>query len=65
MEEKLFKQDAKSVTDLLFDTKFFKDDITRDNMNSIEEFIQFLLQSRFDSYIRLEKIVKSIDKSKG
>ncbi len=51
MEKKRFKQHAKILTDSLFDNKLFKEEITRDDMNAIEEYIVFCLESNFNSYV--------------
>lgn len=59
--KEIFKQEAKIITDMLFDSKFFKDDITRDDMNATEEFILFTLQSRFESHLKLEKLMERIN----
>jgi hypothetical protein len=37
MDDKIFKQDAKSIVDLAFNNKLFKEEITRDDMNTFEE----------------------------
>ena len=65
MDEKIFKQDAKQIVDLAFDNKLFKEEITRDDMNSFEQLINFLLSSRFESYKRTEKLFESLKKSKN
>lgn len=62
MEDKYFKTDAKQIVDTLFDTKVFKDDMTRDDFNNLEEFIWYLLQSKFDSYVKVTKLMDSINK---
>lgn len=62
MNEKIFDQDAKSIVDMMFDTKMFHDNVTRDNMITFEDLIRFLLQSKFDSYKRLEKLNESMKK---
>ena len=62
MEDKLFKRDAKQIVDMAFSNKFFKDELTRDDLNVFEELIGFLLQSRFDSYVRTERFLESINK---
>jgi hypothetical protein len=62
MEDKIFKTDAKQIVDMIFDNKLFKDEVTRDNMNGFEDLIQFLLQSRYESYLRCEKLFKSLEK---
>ncbi len=57
---KIFKQDAKSIVDTLFETKIFRDDLTRDELNSVEEMLDYLMSSRFDSLLRAEKLFKQI-----
>jgi len=47
-----FKNDAKQIVDTLFETKYFIDDITRDQMDSIESLVEFMIDSRFESYVR-------------
>ena len=53
--DKIIKDDAKSVVDLLFETKIFKEELTRDNLNSIEEFVGYLLETRVNSQIKMLK----------
>ncbi len=64
MEDKYFKTDAKAIVDMLFDTKVFKEDLTRDNLNHLEEFVGYLLQSKFDSYVKVTKLMESVNKLK-
>jgi len=64
MNENQFKNDAKSIVDLFFNTKLFKDDVTRDDMNGTEEFIAYCMQSRFESYLKIQKLLESIEKNK-
>lgn len=56
MEDIIFKNDAKSIVDLAFDTKLFKDDVTRDDMNAFEGLIEFMLSSRMKSYIKIHNL---------
>jgi len=61
METKnIFKQDAKSLVDTLFETKMFRDDLTRDELNAIEEMIDYCMSSRFDFLLRAEKLFQQI-----
>ena len=60
MENTHFKQDAKTIVDMLFDTKILKEDVTRDNMNATEKFIREVMQSRFDSHIKLLKLTEEL-----
>ena len=64
MEERLFKADAKQIVDMAFNHKLFKDELTRDDFNAFEDLIQFLLQSRFESYQRATELFKKISEQK-
>ncbi|HSE99858.1 MAG TPA: hypothetical protein VLA48_03095 [Nitrososphaeraceae archaeon] len=57
----LFKQDAKTITDTLFETKIFRDDLTRDELNTVEDLIGDLMSFRFKSILRAEKLFKQIE----
>lgn len=48
--------DAKSIVDLAFEAKFFKENVTRDDINSFEELIKYMLQSRFEIYVKIQKL---------
>lgn len=60
MDEKIFKQDAKSIVDLAFESKLFKDSVTRDHMNALEDLIEYMLSSRLESYKRTEKLLEDL-----
>jgi len=60
MEQKQFKQDAKSIVDMLFDAKLFKDILTRDDFNGVEDFIAYLMESNFNSYQRITKLMEKV-----
>ncbi len=62
MNEIIFKKDAKTIVDLAFDSKLFKDSVTRDHMNTFEDLIEYMLSSRFESYKKVEKLYESIKK---
>jgi len=57
---KIFKQDAKSIVDTLFETKIFRNDLTRDELNAIEELIDYMMTSRYDSIKRAEQLFSRI-----
>jgi hypothetical protein len=65
MDDKVFKADAKQMVDTMFDSKMFKDDITRDQISGFEELIRYLMQSRFESYFKIEKFNQSLEKKKA
>lgn len=60
IDEKIYKADAKQIVDMLFNTKVFREDITRDGIDGVEDLIAFLLSSRFESYQRAEKLFEKI-----
>lgn len=60
--EKQFKNDAKSIVDALFEKKYFDDDVTRDQLQAIEELIQYLMTTRFESYMKIEKLSEKWEK---
>lgn len=59
----LFRQDAKTIVDAWFDAKIFRDEITRDDMNVIEDLLEYMLTTRFDSYVRLLELSNKIKKT--
>jgi len=63
IDEKIFRNDAKSIVDLSFDRKLFKNEITRDDMEGFEDLICFLLSSRYESYLKTEKLLQSLLKT--
>lgn len=61
MEDRIFKNDAKSIVDMAFDNRLFKDELTRDHFNAFEDLITFMLQSRFESYKKIDKLINSVE----
>lgn len=59
----IIKQDSKTIVDLLFDRGLFSSELTRDNLNAIEEFISYTMQSRLDSYIKCNDIIEKASKT--
>ena len=54
--KKTLQNDAKSITDSLFNGKYFRESVTRDQLNALEEFLRFSLESRFKSFISSENL---------
>jgi len=63
-KNKYFKDEAKIMVDMLFESKILIETVTRDDMNHIEEFILNMLQSRFDMHLRAEALFKKIKEDK-
>jgi hypothetical protein len=49
---------AKHTVDMLFDKGFLKDDVSRDDMNAIEEFIGFMFQAHCDMAAKAALLTK-------
>ena len=64
MDDKVFKNDAKNIVDVAFDNRLFKDDLTRDDFNSFEDLLCFMLQSKFETYKRVEALTTRIEQNK-
>lgn len=61
MEDRIFDADAKDIVDTAFDSKLFKDDLTRDTFNDFQELIAFMLKSRFEGYKRMATLLDKVD----
>lgn len=49
MEEKIelyYQNQAKGLIDSMFDTKIFKDSVTRDDMNGYENLVAYIFQAQ-------------------
>jgi len=64
MEKKYFNQDAKTIVDMFFDTGIFREDITRDDMNRTQTFIEDVMVSRFERNLTIEKFMREINVNK-
>lgn len=62
--ENTSKHDARSIVDSLFDNKYFRGDITRDEMDSLENLVAFCLQSRFEQYSKAHEIMEKWESKK-
>lgn len=62
--EELFRRDAKSMVDTLFDNDLFKERLTRDDMASLETWISKMMSMSYDGAKQYEELIKSINTSK-
>ena len=60
--EPYYQNRAKEVVDMLFNGKLFKDKITRDNLNAIEDLIAYLFQSDAKSARKCAEIMLRMPK---
>lgn len=56
------KQESKTIVDTLFDNKLFRNDLTRDELNSIEEYIDYSMNSRLNSHLKFRDLADKIQK---
>jgi|1_EtaG_2_1085319.scaffolds.fasta_scaffold13694_4 hypothetical protein len=62
MNDKTFKEDAKQIVDIVFNGNLFKAEITRDDMNCLQDFIENSLKRRYGTYKRADQFIKSIER---
>lgn len=55
-----FNSDAKSIVDTLFDAKLFKETITRDQMNGVEDLIKYMMESRVSSHLKAMELYEQV-----
>lgn len=53
-----YQAQAKNVVDCLFDKGFLREDVSRDDMNAIEDLIGFLFQSHCDMAAKAALLTK-------
>jgi len=63
-ESEQFRQDAKWIVDSLFENKLFVDKLTRDDLMTIENYIEDAMQMRFDSHKRGLEFLKAVNQFK-
>ena len=61
-EKPIFARDAKTIVDLLFDAKLFKDSITRDDMLQVESLVCYLMDTRYNGQKRAEALMEKLQK---
>ena len=59
---RLYKEDAKRITDMMFDAKTFHEGMTRDSIQGFEDLIAWHFQSHIDKYIRDKEFTNRIEK---
>jgi len=62
MEEPKFANDAKQIVDMLFSAKIFKEEISRDGMKEVEDFIDYCMTTRFSSHLKVKAMMEGIKK---
>lgn len=62
--EPYYQLRAKEIIDVLFDKKFFRDDVSRDDMQGVEDFVAFSLQSQSKMSVKCALLCKSVKDKK-
>lgn len=63
--EPYYQKRAESIVDMLFDAKLFNDNLTRRDLQAVEDYMACEFQSGIDGAVRLEKIIGRHKASKG
>ncbi len=61
--EPFYQIRAKEIIDMLFDKGYFREDVSRDGMNKVEDFLAWSFQAQCDSAIRCSELVKKVKQS--
>jgi len=51
---------AKDLVDCIFDKNYFREDVTREDMQGVEDFLAFMLQSSVETAIRCHDLCKKM-----
>lgn len=63
-ERFIHRNEAKTIIDALFDNKVFRDDLTRDDLNNLEEWIDSTMNTRLRARYTLDRIREDIENQK-
>ena len=62
--EPFYQAKAKDFVDVLFDKGYFREDVSRDGMNDIEDLLGWLFQTYCQSAVKCTLIMKKIKERK-
>jgi len=63
--KEFYKRQAKDLTNLLFDRRFLADDLSRESIDWLEDYLGFILQSQCEMASKTTLLLKSIRNRKG
>jgi len=64
--EEYYKKEAKEIVDMLFDKRFLNDNLAREAMDGLEEFLGFIIQSKCQSAAKVAVLTaKMRDRKEG
>ena len=55
--EDYYKKQAKELTDLLFDKRFLNDELSREAINWLDDYIGFILQTQVNSAVKASQLL--------
>lgn len=58
--ELYYKAQAKEFTDMLYDKGFLADDLARESIDWLEDYVGFLLRTLCESAVRLSELIKKM-----
>lgn len=61
--EPYYQKRAESIVDMLFDAKLFSDNLTRKDLQAIEDYIAYEFHSGINGALRIKEIISSATQS--
>ena len=58
--EPFYQVRAKEIVDMLFDKGYFREDVSRDGMNDVENFLAWSFQTQCQSSVKIALLTKKI-----
>ena len=58
--EKHYRHQARDIVDLLHDSKFINEDVTRQQMRVIQDYIAYIIQSSANRAVRLKEFTREV-----
>lgn len=60
-KQEIFRNDSKQIVDMLYEGGLFAKKIKRSDMDVLENYICDMMDSRFESYKKMEKLLEDIE----
>lgn len=57
-----FRKDAKQMVDSLFENKLLRPDLTRDDMNALEDWLNITMSWCLESHLKCRELLERIEK---
>ncbi len=58
--QECYKKEAKNLTNMLFDKGFLDNNLTRESIDWLEDYLSFIIQMKCEQAVKADRLVKSI-----